>query len=321
MPVFKQRAALDIAKNIKAFVSLDVGVVRGEVPDPEAELARARNRIKAQERQLKELRERLAGRNRRLEQAGRRTAEAAQEAADPRAGRTGAQERSDDPLYREFEKRGPWVTKFVVGGKEYGGDFDAMRDTRVDRFFDCFPTARRIMELGSLEGGHTLALSGRPQVEYVLGIEGRPANVEKAKFVQRLLDATGIEFVTANLEETDLASFGEFDAVFCSGLLYHLPEPWNLIEQVSQVSPNLFVWTHYAAEDTVNATVNGLKGRTYQEYGLEDPLSGMSPDSFWPTLGGLQDMLREYGYEAIHLIEDEPNHPHGPAITLAASAR
>lgn len=314
MPVFKQRVDLSVARNLKAFINLEAGVVRGEVPDYERELARAKSRIKAQENQIKELRKRLSDGDRRRS-VGKR------EPARPRNEATGIKAWSSNPLHAEFEKRGPWVTKFVIDGKEYGGEFNAMQDTRVDRFFDYFPDSRRIMELGSLEGGHTLALSSRPQVEYVLGIEGRPANVEKAKFVQRLLDADGIEFVTANLEETDLASFGEFDAVFCSGLLYHLPEPWKLIEQVSRVSPNLFVWTHYAAEDMANATVRGLKGRKYQEYGLKDPLSGMSPDSFWPTLNGLQNMLREYDYESIRLIEDEPDHPHGPAITLAASTR
>lgn len=226
----------------------------------------------------------------------------------------------DPAVDAEFEKRGPWVTKFVVDGGEYGGDFDAARDERVDWFFEHVPDTKRVMELGSLEGGHTFNLASRPQVEHVLGVEGRKTNVEKAEFARDLLKVENAEFVTANLEETDLSTFGEFDAVFCSGLLYHLPEPWKLIEQISRVSPSVFIWTHYAKEEAANATRNGVKGMTYQEFGLEDPLSGMSPDSFWPTLDGLQEMLKEHGFENITLIKDEPEHPHGgPAITLAAS--
>jgi SAM-dependent methyltransferase len=224
-------------------------------------------------------------------------------------------------LREGFRERGPWVTKFVIDGVEYGGGFNAMQDTRLEQFFGAFPDAAEIMELGSLEGGHTFGLARRPSVRRVLGIEGRQESVDKAEFVRQALGVTNAEFVTANLEETDLATFGRFDAVFCSGLLYHLPRPWELIEQISRVSPNLFVWTHYVADDEADTEVHGLRGWYYKEHGLADPLSGMSPDSFWPTLGGLQDMLKEYGYGTIHLIEDDPDHPQGPAITLAAAQR
>jgi len=233
--------------------------------------------------------------------------------------RTEASERAEI-LREEFRQRGPWVTGFVIDGASYGGNFNAIEDTRLDQFFEAFPDAAEIMELGSLEGGHTFGLASRPSVRRVLGIEGRQTSVDKAEFVRQQLGITNAEFVTANLEETDLSSFGRFDAVFCSGLLYHLPRPWELIEQISRVSPNLFLWTHYVADDKADTEVRGIKGWYYQEHGLADPLSGMSPDSFWPTLSGLQDMLREYGYETIHLIEDDPDHPQRPAITLAASA-
>ncbi len=303
MPLCRSRMVLEIARNLKAFLRFEAGLTRGPVPDPERDLERALSRIKEQNRQLEHLRKQLREKERALGQLRQRP-----------------EEEAADPVREEFEKRGPWVTKFVIGDREYGGDFDAMQDTRVDQFFECFPNAERILELGSLEGGHTFNLASRPPVKHVLGIEGRESNVEKARFVQRLLGVTNVDFVTANLETTDLASFGKFDAVFCSGLLYHLPEPWGLIEQVSRVSPNLFVWTHYAREEDANTTANGWKGYTYKEFGLADPLSGMSPDSFWPTLDGLQDMLREYGLEKVRLIEDDPDHPQGPAITLAATA-
>ena len=93
-----------------------------------------------------------------------------------------------------------------------------------------------------------------------------------------------------------------------------------MIEQIARVSPNLFIWTHYAKDDAVNTTRNGYRGMTYEEHGLAEPLSGMSAYSFWPTLNGLQEMLKEYGFKNIRLIEDQPDHPHGPAITLATTA-
>lgn len=297
MPIYTNRSSLEVARGLKAFFSLQLGVTRGEVPDFERRFEQAQGQIRARDRRIEQLQRQLSGRK-------------GEEARRPAGG--------DPALRAEFEKRGPWVTKFVIGGEEYGGRVDASNDVRVDHFFRFFPDARRILELGSLEGGHTLNLANRPGVERVLGIEGREESVERARFVSELLGAGNVDFAVANLETAELASFGEFDAVFCSGLLYHLPRPWELVEQVSRVSPNLLIWTHYAKDEAANGTANGYKGMTYEEGGRAEPLSGMSPTSFWPTLGGLQRMLREHGYEEIHLIQDNPNHPHGPAITLAA---
>lgn len=324
MPVYKSRTAFEIARGVKAFFDLRVGLTRGEAPDPERRLDEARVQLRNKDRRIEQLQRQLADRDRTPQAVHRRLESEEPESAGRRS------EREDiTPLHAEFEKRGPWVTRFVIDGVEYGGGSDAMKDVRVDQFFRFFPNAGRILELGSLEGGHTFNLASRPGADYVLGVEGRRENVERAEFVRGLLGVENVEFRTANLEEADLASFGEFDAVFCSGLLYHLPEPWKLIEQISRVSPNLFVWTHYARGDVAdsdlqvlkgarNTVRNGLEGWEYREGGLKDPLSGMSPSSFWPTLDGLRDMLKTHGFEEIHLIRDNPNNPHGPAITLAA---
>ncbi len=123
-----------------------------------------------------------------------------------------------------------------------------------------------------------------------------------------------------NLENFELLTLGTFDAVFCSGLLYHLPEPWKLIQRCAQVSPNLFLWTHYAGENEAEERVNGLRGKWHEEGGLGDPTSGLSKKSFWPTLGSLINLLTKNGFNTIHLIENELNHPNGLAVTVAATS-
>jgi 2-polyprenyl-3-methyl-5-hydroxy-6-metoxy-1,4-benzoquinol methylase len=134
---------------------------------------------------------------------------------------------SAENLSREFEKRGPWITRFVIEGRPYGGEYDLMNDVRIPRFFESFPEAQVILELGGFEGGHTFSLAKHPGVSRVLGVEGREPNLQKARFVQTLQKLTKVEFVLSNLETLDLSSCGQFDVVFCSGLLYHLPEPWD----------------------------------------------------------------------------------------------
>jgi SAM-dependent methyltransferase len=221
-----------------------------------------------------------------------------------------------DALAREFRRRGPWVTRFVVDGRPYGGEFDAAADSRVAAFAEAFPEAHRILELGSLEGGHSFALAALPRVSEVVAVEGREANLERARFAQAVLDARGVTFVQADLERADLEPLGSFDAVFCVGLLYHLPNPWDLLRRIAAVSERVFLWTHYAAAEELRAS--GYAGAPYREFGLADPLSGLSDASFWPTRDALGAMLRDAGFRDIAVLEDDPGHAHGPGITLVA---
>ena len=187
-------------------------------------------------------------------------------------------------------------------------------------FRRCFPTARRILELGALEGGHTIGLARLPGVEYVLGVEGRAQNLARARLAQELYEVPNIEFVEANLEQNRLAEFGPFDVIYCSGLLYHLPEPWKLVKQFAAVAPGLFLWTHCTGEVDADRLVEGYKGKRYPEGGADEVLSGLSPDSFWPTLGSLCTMLTTHGFAELRLFENDATHVNGPAVTLAAFA-
>jgi hypothetical protein len=221
-------------------------------------------------------------------------------------------------LVTEFARRGPWITHFVIGGVASGGDYQVINDRRVQQFFERFPNVRTILELGSLEGGHTFMLSRQPGVERILAIEARAANIEKAKFIGSLLGVSNVEFRQANLEQLQLASLGYFDAIFCCGLLYHLPEPWKLISQLPVVAPSVFVWTVYANENEVTIEIDGLRGREYVEGGVDEPLSGLSPKSIWLTLPSLLELLKRCGYGNIEVLEKQQN-PNGPAVSLVAS--
>lgn len=226
----------------------------------------------------------------------------------------------DLDLKKEFRKHGRWITRFVIEGQAYGGQYDATNDVRLKQFFEHFPDVRTILELGSLEGGHTFSLARQPGVTRVVGVEGRAENIKKARFVQTLLGIEHTEFIQLNLEKDSLASLGKFDAVFCSGLLYHLPKPWELLSQLRESSFNLFLWTHYAADNRAKKIIQGYPGMYYREWGFRfsHPLSGLSADSFWPTREALITMLRDAGFPRVQIIEDHPLHPEGPAITLAA---
>lgn len=222
-------------------------------------------------------------------------------------------------LTSEFAKLAPWIFRFRIDGADYGGAISAAGDPRVDQFFRFAPTAETILELGSLEGAHTFMLAERPGIKRVLALEGRELNLRKARFVQELLHVRNAEFAQANLENSDLAAFGKFDAVFCSGLIYHLPEPWKLIAQLRAIAPELFIWTHYAADAEAEVVSGALRGKIHVEGGAAEPLSGMSPTATWLTLGSLITSLTTSGYGSVHVIHHDLTHANGPAVTIGAT--
>ena len=223
-----------------------------------------------------------------------------------------------EELTKEFAELGPWVYQFEVAGEIYGGGISAVGDVRVERFFRYVPNATTILELGALEGAHSFIFARRPETKRVVALEGREANLRKARFVQELLGIQNVEFAHANLEHADLKEFGTFDAVFCCGLLYHLPAPWQLLQQLPAIAPLVFIWTQYAPEDQARDIGNGLRGKIQVEGGADEALSGMSPTATWLTLPSLRELLSSSGYTSIDVIHDDPTHPNGPAVTIGA---
>lgn len=215
---------------------------------------------------------------------------------------------SSRALEHEFAIRGPWASQFVIDGETYGGDLCYDDDERIAFFRDSFPGVHSVLDLGSLEGAHSFALAAMPGVR-VLGIDGRASNVEKARFVQSALGVDNVSFAQANVEASSLLQFGDFDAVFCSGLLYHLSEPWRCLEQIAAITSRLFIWTHYAASTATAEAKDGFQGFHYQEGGLDDPLSGLSASSFMLTLQSLHDALRQHGFAHVRMLEDKVTPP------------
>jgi len=221
-------------------------------------------------------------------------------------------------LQTAFTIRGPWVTQFIINDKPYGGYYRVWEDVRPNQFFEEFPDVKTILDIGSLEGGQTFQLAKRKGVE-VIGLEGRQDNINRAEFVRKVLGIKNARFVIGNVEEADFSQYGKFDAVFCSGVLYHLPEPWKLIEQLGKITSNLFLWTHYAADEKADQNIDGYPGWWYPEGGIQDPLAGLSLKSYWLTMDTLKSVLTKNGFKYMDIIKIDLNHENGPCVTMAAS--
>jgi SAM-dependent methyltransferase len=203
-----------------------------------------------------------------------------------------------DPRTPKFDERvralDPWWFSFEIDGHAFGGRVP--RDTqKVELFYEWAQRLGRvetILELGAHEANHTLQLASRPGVRQVVGLEGREDNVQRAQLVLEAFGPKNVEFRHYDLEKFEPAEFSGFDAVFCSGLLYHLPEPWTLIPKLARICRFLFLDTHYAAAEEV--VVGPYRGRWHGEG--SDPLCGLSDRSFWLTFLDLTRLLMENGF-------------------------
>jgi hypothetical protein len=104
-------------------------------------------------------------------------------------------------------------------------------------------SAVRLADLGCLEGGYSVQFARHGYD--VLGMEVRRANIEKCLWVGGNAGLPNLRF--AGDDVRNIASYGQFDAVFCCGLLYHLDRPCELLQTLGRItSTALVLQTHFA---------------------------------------------------------------------------
>jgi len=203
-----------------------------------------------------------------------------------------------------------WITKWEIDGVSTGsGDTGFHKDWGVKQLNSIFPLKdKTVLELGSLEAGHTKMLHDFG-AERITSIESRLENFFKCCFIKNTLDLRNAKFHLADLRHADLKRFGDrFDVCLCSGILYHLPEPQNLIDRISKVAPRIFINTHFAKDGDIDKSVylgeKEYKGKLYDEVNTHHPQSGMQRYSVWLFKDDLIRLLHDVGYDNVRVVRD-----------------
>jgi SAM-dependent methyltransferase len=104
----------------------------------------------------------------------------------------------------------------------------------------------RLADVGCLEGGYAVEFA-RTGFQ-VLGIDVRELNIAACNYVKSKTDLPNLEFLQD--DAFNIAKYGQFDAVFCCGLLYHLDRPKQFLETLSAVTKKLLILqTHFSLID------------------------------------------------------------------------
>lgn len=167
----------------------------------------------------------------------------------------------------------------------------------------------RIADLGCLEGGYSVEFA-RMGFE-VLGVDVRESNIAACNYAKSKTVLPNLSFVQDNA--WNIANYGEFGAVFCRGLLYHLDKPKQFLGLLSSVTRKLLIVdTHFAtseietccdgAMDLSSLCENeGLLGRWLTEF-LDDTWFGNREFYRWSSWDNRRSfwIMREYLIQSIY---------------------
>jgi hypothetical protein len=166
-----------------------------------------------------------------------------------------------------------------------------------------------------------------------LGIEGRQANVEKARFAKQALQLDNLDFVQDDVRNLSAEKYGRFDVVLCLGLLYHLdaPDVFPFIERLGEVCRRIcIVDTRITLSPTAQYVYDGkvYSGSKGDEHGPGDSSETKTSrlwasldnnENFWLSRATLYNALSHAGFTSAYEcnIPAEPRKP-GDRITVVA---
>jgi len=181
---------------------------------------------------------------------------------------------------------------------------------------------KTIVDLGCLEGGFSVAFA-RLGARQVVGIEAREVSFQRCEIIRKLLSLKNLEFVHGDVK-AELTRLARFDVVFASGILYHVSDPYSLLELIHQTCREVALLdTHVARSDApshncstelIARSFRGREhlGRIFPEYPLgvsseqRETLhwaAWSNNESFWPLEDELRRMLRDVGFRTVKKVD------------------
>jgi 2-polyprenyl-3-methyl-5-hydroxy-6-metoxy-1,4-benzoquinol methylase len=173
----------------------------------------------------------------------------------------------------------------------------------------------RVLDLGALEGQYAIefAMHGAETV----AIEGRKANIEKARVAQEVLKLHRLRLLQEDVRCLSRERHGTFDVVLCLGLLYHLDaeDVFSFLSRLAEVCRGVLILdTHIALRGSSVYVHDGheYRGLRFVEH---DPRASNAQrsrslwasldnaESFWLTRASLLKGLTTAGFTSVMTAE------------------
>ncbi|WP_165352739.1 DUF1698 domain-containing protein [Loktanella sp. IMCC34160] len=250
-----------------------------------------------------------------------------------------------DALTAKFEYREPhpqnaldlmsgWAGSFPDDLELTAGTMALHADPRLHWALDRYGSleGKRVLELGPLEGSHTYLVERRGAGE-ILAIEGNKQAFLRCLITKEILGLTRSRFLLGDfvryLEQMDQT----FDVILASGILYHMHNPVEVLDNIGKKCRALILWTHYfdsevMHEDDPRRTVFSrepvafehrdhvfrLHRRSYYRAWDQSSYCG-GPDDvhFWMERPDIIALCKRNGFDNIQIGFEETDGPNGPS--------
>lgn len=229
-----------------------------------------------------------------------------------------------------------WSSKLPPDSGLRAGQSSLFEDPRIVWAADLLGglEARKVLELGPLEAGHTYMLE-KAGVKSVLAIEANTRAYLKCLIVKEVFNLKRARFMLGDFIEYMRDSREQYDLCLASGVLYHMLNPVELIQLISGVSDTVLLWTHYYDEKVVkgnpslaakfpqmvNSEHGGFKHELHK-YAYLDALNwegfcgGSAPYSFWMRKEQILTCMKHFGFGDLQVGFDTLEHPNGPSFCV-----
>lgn len=242
---------------------------------------------------------------------------------------------SDQNILDLFD--GEWSSQLPVeaGLKTNPGRSRLFDDDRVhwaEKVFGSF-SGMNVCELGPLEAGHSFMLQKKGA--NVVSIEANSRAFLKCLCIKEIFGLDNVKVLLGDFVGYLSTTETKFDAIFASGVLYHMMDPVQLLRLISRRSDRVFLWTHYYDEDVVQAKFPGkfsaIQSKDHGGFVCEFSeqsyakaldwqgfCGGAIPNSVWLTRQSLFRALEYCNFKILATDFDDADHPNGPAIAICA---
>jgi len=228
-------------------------------------------------------------------------------------------------IQRQIDALGPWFYEFDLGaaGRTVSSlpvEVQRIHTTRLEMVnravagrFGARMGEIRCIDVGCHEGYYSVAMA-RKGAREVRGIDLRPENLRKARFVAEAMGLANISYGQGNCEDLSPEAHGRYELCLFLGLLYHLENPMLALRRIAAITTELCVLETQVVDEVEGAAEWGYREwtRPYQgilalidesgEFFNGNAETGAAPIATCPSPKALEFMLRQAGFRRVEFI-------------------